>query len=65
MVLWTFNDLAQGNVRAVRQEWVGGWGNILIETGGMGRNRGVAEGKVGKGRTFEMEINIITKITIK
>jgi hypothetical protein len=36
-----------------RQEWVGGWGSILIECGGEG-DRGFVEGKLGRGITFEM-----------
>jgi hypothetical protein len=33
---------------------VGGWGNNLIEAGGGGWDRGLAEGKLGKGIMFEM-----------
>lgn len=42
-------------------EWVGGWGSTIIEEGKMLWDRGVAEGKQGKERTFEMEINIISR----
>jgi hypothetical protein len=31
------------------QEWVGGWGNILIEAGGGGMGEGVSRGEPGKG----------------
>jgi hypothetical protein len=34
----------------LRQEWVSGWVNTLIEVGG----RGFVEGKLGKGIIFEM-----------
>jgi hypothetical protein len=40
------------NIRAVRQEWVGGGGRTFIEVGG--RGWGFAEEKLGKGITFEM-----------
>ena len=32
----------------------GGWGSIIIEAGGRGWDRGLPEGKPGKGITFEM-----------
>jgi len=39
----------------VRQEWVGGWGSILLEVkwdGGW--NGGFAERRLGRGTTFKM-----------
>jgi hypothetical protein len=42
------------NVRAVRQEWVGGWGNTFIEAGGGGGDGGFPNWRPGKGKTFEM-----------
>jgi hypothetical protein len=36
------------------QEWVSGWRNTLIEAGREGSDRGVLEGRPGKGITFEM-----------
>jgi hypothetical protein len=38
----------------VRWEWVGRWVSTLIELRGGGGDRGVVEGKLGKGITFEM-----------
>jgi hypothetical protein len=38
----------------LRPEWVCEWGSILIEAGGRGWDRGVEEGKLGKGITFTM-----------
>jgi hypothetical protein len=43
-----------------RQEKVVGWGNILIESGGGGWGRGLAKGRPGKGKTFEMYIRKIS-----
>jgi hypothetical protein len=34
--LRVFNAPVEGNARAGKQEWVGGWGSTLIETGGGG-----------------------------
>jgi hypothetical protein len=31
LVLWRFDAPAEGDARAVRQEWVVGWKSILIE----------------------------------
>ena len=39
----------------VRREWVGGWGSILIETGGGRVGKGVPDKKAGKGIIFEMK----------
>jgi hypothetical protein len=36
---------------------VGRWVSTLIEAGGGGWDRGFSEGKLGKGITFEMQIN--------
>ena len=52
LVLWMLDAPAYGNARALRQEWVGGWGSTLIEAGE--RGWGFAEGKLEKGITFEM-----------
>jgi hypothetical protein len=38
----------------VRQEWVGRWGNTVIEAGGGRWDRGFAEVKPGKEIRFEM-----------
>jgi hypothetical protein len=46
LVLLGFDAPVYGNARAGRQEWVGGWGNTLIDAGG--------RGEPGKGITFEM-----------
>lgn len=54
MVVWRLSDPEQGNARALRQELVGRWGSILIEAGGVRRDRGFMEGKLGRGMTFEM-----------
>jgi hypothetical protein len=37
-----------------RSGWVGGCGATLIEAGGMGWDRGIPEGILGKGIKFEM-----------
>jgi hypothetical protein len=44
------------DARAVRQEWVGGWGSTFIEAGGRGekRRQGVCRGKTWRGTTFGM-----------
>ena len=54
MVLWRLDDPEWRNARALRQEWGGGWGNTLIEAGVGEYGRGFAEGKLGRGTTFEM-----------
>jgi hypothetical protein len=41
-------------LRAGRQEWVGWWGNTLIEAEGGMMGWGYREEKPGKGITFEM-----------
>jgi hypothetical protein len=43
-----------GNVRALRQEYMGGWWNTLIEAGAGGVDRGFIEGKLGREITFGM-----------
>jgi hypothetical protein len=42
------------NATFLRQEWFWGWVSTLIEAEKEGRNRGIVEGKLGKGITFEM-----------
>ena len=37
MVLWMLDVPAQGDSRAVSQEWENGWRNTLIEAKGRGR----------------------------
>lgn len=54
MALWRLSDPGEGNARALRQEFVGRWGSILIEAGGVRRDRGFMEGKLGRGITFEI-----------
>lgn len=41
------------------REWVCGWGNILIEAWGGGRDRGTPEEKLGKGITFSLQVPLI------
>jgi hypothetical protein len=36
LVLWRLDAPAQGNARALVQEWMGGWVNTLIEAGEWG-----------------------------
>jgi hypothetical protein len=38
----------------LRQEWVGRWGSTLIEAWEKGRDREFVEGKLVRGKTFEM-----------
>jgi len=37
-----------------RREWMGGWGNNLVEAGGGRGDRGFLERKLEKGITFEI-----------
>jgi hypothetical protein len=37
-----------------------GWESTLIEAGGRGRDRELVEGRLGRGITFEMQINKIS-----
>lgn len=46
MFLWRFEDLGQ--------EWVGGWGNTIIEAGEEGGDRKFVEEKLETGKYFEM-----------
>jgi hypothetical protein len=41
-----------GNARVVRWEWVGGSGNILIERGKEGWQRGTFRGEIRKGENI-------------
>ena len=54
LVLWRLVAPANGDAREVRHEWVGGWGSILLEANGSSDGVGVAEGRPGRGTTFEM-----------
>lgn len=36
LAMWRFNAPANGDAGVIRQEWVGGWRNILIEAKGRG-----------------------------
>lgn len=48
------------NARAVRQEWVGGWGITLIESGKGEMGYRVVDGKHGMEITFEMQISKVS-----
>jgi hypothetical protein len=48
LVLWKLPEWE--NARALRQEWVDGWRNTLIEAGG--GDRGFMEGRLEKGIPF-------------
>jgi hypothetical protein len=52
--LRVFNAPVQGNTRAGRQEWVGGWATTLKEAGVGGWDRGFQKWRPGKRKTFEM-----------
>jgi hypothetical protein len=52
LVLWRFGNPGWKSARALRQEWVGERGSILIEAGGGGGYRGLVEGKLGREITF-------------
>jgi hypothetical protein len=43
-----------GELRAWRWEWMGGWRNTLIESGGACDRVFLGGGRLGKGITFEM-----------
>lgn len=45
---------AKGDDTVVRQEWVGGWRNSLLEAKGRGDWLGVVEGRPGMGTVFEI-----------
>jgi hypothetical protein len=51
LVLWRIDALAEGNSRAVRQEWVGEHSH---RSRGRGVGQGICRGETGKGITFEM-----------
>jgi len=47
LVLWRLVDTGYGNARALRQEWVGSWGNIIIDSGDrVGGKKGLVEIKL-------------------
>ena len=55
MTLWRLDATGQGNVREVRQEWVGGWVSTILEAKGMGGWDGeFGEGRLGRVTAFEM-----------
>ena len=51
---WSCGGLIPEGREMPGQEWVGGLGSTLIEAGGAGGNKGLVEGKLGKGIAFEM-----------
>ena len=56
-VSWSREDWmlhCPGNARTGEWEWMGWWGNTLIEAGKGEMGQGVLEGKPEKGITFEM-----------
>jgi hypothetical protein len=46
---WRFHPPEKEDARRARQEWVGGWRSILLESKGRGDGRGVWGGETKKG----------------